>query len=174
MRLDAGGGGWPDERKGDTGLNRAGALRLAACGILGFGAALLVAALLLSTYTASRITKIPLDIDTTLVSSGTATTVLDPASLSTDRFVANMSKAKRRGKIFVDYLRNQRGATAICPFSTRARPGAHVAMPVSWEKLARLDSAHPVAVGEAAKFMGRSEPWPGYFKLKQGLPKLRG
>ena len=56
-----------------------------------------------------------------------------------DRYVANMSKAKRRGKIFVDYLRNQRGATAICPFSTRARPGAYVAMPVSWETLGRLE-----------------------------------
>ena len=89
-----------------------------------------------------------------------------------DRFVANMSKAKRRGKIFVDYLRNQRGATAICPFSTRARPGAYVAMPVSWQKLSKLDDAHPVAVGEAAKFLGRSDPWPGYFKLKQPLPKM--
>ncbi len=91
-----------------------------------------------------------------------------------DRFVANMSKAKRKGKIFVDYLRNQRGATAICPFSTRARPGAYVAMPVSWEKLARLDDAHPVAVGQAVKFMGRTDPWPGYFELKQALPKLKG
>jgi bifunctional non-homologous end joining protein LigD len=94
-----------------------------------------------------------------------------------DRFVANMSKAKRKGKIFIDYLRNTRGATAICPFSTRARPGAYVAMPVSWEKLARLDNAHPVAVGEAAKFMGsrdpKFDPWPGYFKLKQTLPKLK-
>jgi hypothetical protein len=69
-------------------LNRAGALRLTACGILGFAAALFVAALLLSTYTAGRITKIPLDIDTTLLSDGTAT-ALDPASLSTDRYVAN-------------------------------------------------------------------------------------
>lgn len=90
-----------------------------------------------------------------------------------ERFVANMSKAKRKGKIFVDYLRNQRGATAISPFSTRARPGAHVAMPVSWQKLARLDNAHPVKVGEAAKFLGRTDPWPDYFKLKQKLPKLR-
>lgn len=90
-----------------------------------------------------------------------------------DRFIANMSKAKRRGKIFVDYLRNQRGATAISPFSTRARKGAPVAVPVSWEKLARLDTAHPVAVGEAAKFIGRSDPWPGYFKLRQVLPKLK-
>jgi bifunctional non-homologous end joining protein LigD len=91
-----------------------------------------------------------------------------------DRYVATMSKAKRRGKVFVDYLRNTRGATAICPFSTRARPGAYVAMPVSWEKLARLDNAHPVAVGQAPRFMGRTDPWPGYFKLRQGLPKLKG
>ena len=94
-----------------------------------------------------------------------------------DRFVANMLKAKRKGKIFVDYLRNQRGATAICPFSTRARPGAYVAMPVTWERLAKLDNAHPVAVGEAAKFMGRTDPkfdpWPDYFKLKQPLPGLK-
>ncbi len=69
-------------------MNRAAALRLAACGILGFGAAMLIAALLLSTYTAGRITKIPLDIDTSLVSNGTAI-ALDPASLSTDRFVSN-------------------------------------------------------------------------------------
>jgi bifunctional non-homologous end joining protein LigD len=89
------------------------------------------------------------------------------------RFVATMSKAKRRGKIFVDYLRNQRGATAICPFSTRARKNASVAVPVSWERLARLDNAHPVAVGEVRKFIGRSDPWPGYFKLKQALPKLK-
>jgi bifunctional non-homologous end joining protein LigD len=90
-----------------------------------------------------------------------------------DRFIANMSKAKRRGKIFVDYLRNQRGATAISPFSTRARKGATVAVPVSWEKLARLDNAHPAAVGEVVKFAGRSDPWPGYFKLRQALPKLK-
>jgi hypothetical protein len=61
-------------------------LRIAACGILGLGAALLIAALLLSTYTASKIKKIPLDIDTTLVSDGTGT-ALDPASLLATRFV---------------------------------------------------------------------------------------
>ena len=52
-----------------------------------------------------------------------------------DRFVANMSKAKRRGRIFVDYLRNGRGATAIAPYSTRSRAGAYVATPVSWQQL---------------------------------------
>ena len=71
---------------GRHGLNRAVALRIAACGIIGFGAALLIAALLLSTYTVDRVRKIPLDIDTTLVSAGTGT-ALDPASLASPRFV---------------------------------------------------------------------------------------
>jgi hypothetical protein len=67
-------------------LNRAVALRIAACGIIGLGAALLIAALLLTTYTKSKIAKIPLDLDATLVSEGTGT-ALDPASLSGERFV---------------------------------------------------------------------------------------
>ena len=62
--------------------------------------------------------------------------------------------------------------TAICPFSTRTKSGAFVAMPVSWPALARLASAHPVEVGEAAAFARGRDPWPGYFTLKQKLPKL--
>ncbi|MGE2736164.1 DUF3068 domain-containing protein [Mycolicibacterium vaccae] len=69
-------------------MNRAVALRIAACAIMGLGAALLIAALLLSTYTKSQISKIPLDIDTTLVSDGTGT-AFDPASLLGERFVVN-------------------------------------------------------------------------------------
>jgi Porin PorA len=67
-------------------LNRAVALRIAACGFMGLGAALLIAALLLSTYTTGKIAKIPLDLDATLVSDGTGT-AFDPASLNGDRFV---------------------------------------------------------------------------------------
>jgi Porin PorA len=67
-------------------LNRAVALRIAACGLMGLGAALLIAALLLTTYTAGRIAKIPLDIDTTLVSEGTGE-AFDPASLLGEKFV---------------------------------------------------------------------------------------
>lgn len=62
------------------------------------------------------------------------------ASQEPDRFVATMSKAKREGRIFIDWLRNQRGATAICPFSPRARTGARVAIPVTWDELGKLDS----------------------------------
>ena len=92
---------------------------------------------------------------------------------SPDRYIATMSKAKRRGKIFIDYLRNTRGATAIAPFYTRARPGAYVAMPVSWPQLSRMRDAHPVSVGKAKRFLGARDPWPGYFRLRQGLPKLK-
>ena len=67
-------------------MNRAVMLRIAACAVLGLGSALLIAALLLSTYTAGKVAKIPLDIDTTLVSDGHGT-ALDPNSLSTQHFV---------------------------------------------------------------------------------------
>lgn len=69
-------------------MNRAVALRIAACGLMGLGAALLIAALLLSTYTEGKISKVPLDIDTTLVSDGTGT-AFDPASLLGERFVVD-------------------------------------------------------------------------------------
>src|SRR3546814_10394041 len=57
------------------------------------------------------------------------------AADSPDRFVATVTKAKRKGKILVDYLRNGRGATAVAPFSTRSRPGAPVSMPIGWDEL---------------------------------------
>ena len=69
-------------------MNRAVMLRMAACGIMGLGAALLIAALLLSTYTGSRITKIPLDLDATLISDGSGT-AMDPASMSAQKLVVN-------------------------------------------------------------------------------------
>ena len=76
----------------------------------------------------------------------------DPAN-----YVAVMTKAKRKGRIFLDYLRNQRGATAVMPYSVRARDGAGVAMPLSWDELAasesgaRWSAADPAAVLAQAK-----------------------
>jgi bifunctional non-homologous end joining protein LigD len=84
-----------------------------------------------------------------------------------ERFVATMSKAKRKGKIFIDYLRNTRGATAIAPYSSRVKQGAPFAVPMSWQSLVKLKSAHPLTIGERPK----GDPWKGYAKLKQRLPK---
>jgi bifunctional non-homologous end joining protein LigD len=87
-------------------------------------------------------------------------------------YVANMSKKKRRGRIFVDYLRNQRGSTAICPYSTRARKGAMIATPLSWRNLSKLKNAQPFSVKDAAKVARTGDPWKGYRSLRQSLPKF--
>jgi bifunctional non-homologous end joining protein LigD len=63
-----------------------------------------------------------------------------------DAYVADMSKAERTGRIFIDWLRNQRGATAVMPFSTRAKPNAPVAMPVGWNDLEAIGSADAFTV----------------------------
>ncbi len=89
-----------------------------------------------------------------------------------DRYLAVASKERRRGRIFIDYLRNGRGATAIAPFSTRARPGAPVAWPVAWSALSRLTSAHEATVENAVTLLKkqRRDPWQEYLAVKQALP----
>jgi bifunctional non-homologous end joining protein LigD len=86
------------------------------------------------------------------------------------RYVATASKARRRGKIFLDYLRNGRGASAVCPFSTRSRPGAPVAVPLAWEELADMDAPPHVGIDAAVQRVTEGEdPWAGYFALEQRL-----
>ncbi len=72
------------------------------------------------------------------------------------RFVATMSKAKRKGKIFIDWLRNQRGSTAILPYSVRAREGAPVAAPISWDALAKVSSASAWTIGDTQNLLDRA------------------
>lgn len=81
-----------------------------------------------------------------------------------DRYVANMSKKLRRGRIFIDYLRNERGSTAIAPFSPRRREGATVATPVSWRELPRMSSAAEFTIDSIDKRLDslRTDPWEGY------------
>jgi bifunctional non-homologous end joining protein LigD len=87
-----------------------------------------------------------------------------------DRYVTNMAKAKRKGRIFVDYLRNERGSTAISPYSTRAKAGATVAVPLSWDELARCKSADMFDVKKMTQRAKKlKDPWPGFFKLRQTL-----
>jgi bifunctional non-homologous end joining protein LigD len=94
------------------------------------------------------------------------------ASTHPDRYVANMAKRHRSGRIFVDYLRNQYGASAIAPYSTRSKPGAPVAAPVSWDELA-VGNVQPTDfhVANVQDWSSRPDPWSGYFDIKQDLPR---
>ena len=95
---------------------------------------------------------------------------------SPDRYVSKMSKQLRAGHIFVDYLRNGRGATAVAAYATRSRPGAPVSTPLSWEELGpdvrgahfRVDNL-PTRLAHL-----KQDPWSGFFKRKQRLPIARG
>jgi bifunctional non-homologous end joining protein LigD len=68
-----------------------------------------------------------------------------------EAYIATMSKAKREGKIFIDYFRNDYTATAVAPYSVRARAGMPVAMPLAWRELKRLKSGHEFSIGKALK-----------------------
>jgi bifunctional non-homologous end joining protein LigD len=71
-------------------------------------------------------------------------------------FVATMSKAKRKGRIFVDWLRNQRGATAVLPYSVRARAGAGVAVPVTWDQLAATVAGNAFTAADPAAVLAQA------------------
>ena len=96
-------------------------------------------------------------------------------SLSADapgRFLSRISKAERRGRIFIDYLRNDPTSTAVAPYSTRARAGAPVAMPIAWEDLSPgLDPA-AFNVKTAPKYLRErgADPWAEIGKVRQRLP----
>lgn len=90
---------------------------------------------------------------------------------SDSRYIAEASKAKRIGKVFVDYLRNARGASAIASYSTRARPGAPVATPLLWDELSQLESAAEFRVDNLPERLEgfAQDPWEGFFELRQTI-----
>jgi len=90
-----------------------------------------------------------------------------------DRFIANMSKQKRKGKIYIDYLRNAKGATAIAAYSTRARPGAPVSVPLAWEEMSvDVRSDHFTVENVVERLNGlKRDPWRDYFTVKQKLTR---
>ncbi|MBZ9646746.1 DNA ligase D [Sphingobium sp. 3R8] len=89
-----------------------------------------------------------------------------------DRFVATMSKARRKDKIFIDWLRNQRGSTAVLPYSARARAGAPVAIPIDWDELDGMKDAHPFSIGDAARLVERAASLKGWGFAAQALPDI--
>lgn len=91
-------------------------------------------------------------------------------------FIATASKSQRNGLIYVDYLRNSRGATSVASYSLRARSGAPVAMPLRWSELGKLKSGHDFDIRSAPKRLARlrSDPWTGIDEVRQGLDDLMG
>lgn len=90
----------------------------------------------------------------------------DPRLLTT-----NMSKAKREGKIYLDYLRNGRGATAVASYSVRARPGAPVAVPLRWEELTEAMAPNRYTVDNLRRRLAalKQDPWAGFDKARRNL-----
>ncbi|HHU22417.1 MAG TPA: DNA ligase D [Clostridiales bacterium] len=85
-----------------------------------------------------------------------------------DRYTSNIRKVKRTDKIFIDWIRNARGATSIAPYSIRARKGAKVSMPIAWDE---IDTIAPDGVGmaEAVTRIGGDDPWKNFFDIEQYL-----
>jgi bifunctional non-homologous end joining protein LigD len=91
-----------------------------------------------------------------------------------ERYVAKMTKSLRKAKIFVDYLRNSLEQTAVAAYSTRARDGAPVSAPVTWDELGRVKSANQYTLRNIGKRIGslRRDPWADIGRVKQKLPNL--
>jgi bifunctional non-homologous end joining protein LigD len=96
------------------------------------------------------------------------------ATAEPERFPANLAKAKRKGRMFLDYLRNQRGATAIMPYSSRARENAPVAAPVTWDELDDMPSGARFTVRDGDLLLERasSRLLQGWGEASQVLPDL--
>ncbi|MCP3732070.1 DNA ligase D [Sphingomonas sp. MG17] len=96
------------------------------------------------------------------------------AQAEPDRFTANLKKIDRKGKIFIDYLRNQRGSTAVLPYVARARPGAPVAVPVGWTELRDIATPQLFSVRDADALIERStsRALKGWGQAEQVLPDI--
>jgi bifunctional non-homologous end joining protein LigD len=89
------------------------------------------------------------------------------------RLTTNMAKARRRGRVFLDYLRNGRGATAIASYATRARPGAPVAVPLRWNELSPRIAGNHYNLDNVRRRLGAlgSDPWSGFRKGARPLTR---
>jgi len=89
-----------------------------------------------------------------------------------NRYTTAMPKAGREKKILIDYFRNQRGATVVAPFSTRARPGATISVPLHWDELERVSPDRPITVTSVAARLEGRDPWKGYETSRRALKDI--
>jgi bifunctional non-homologous end joining protein LigD len=89
-----------------------------------------------------------------------------------DRYVATVAKRARGGHIFIDYLRNDRGSTAVAAYSTRGFPQASVSTPLAWDELAEGLRSDHFTVGNLRHRLAflKQDPWQGFFKVRQRIP----
>src|SRR5690606_6789670 len=94
------------------------------------------------------------------------------ATQAPDRYVATATKSKRGGVIFIDWLRNGRGATSVASWSLRARKEAGVAVPLAWSELGRTKSSHDYPLDKAPRRAAaqRKDPWPDWAAATQQSP----
>jgi bifunctional non-homologous end joining protein LigD len=112
---------------------------------------------------------VPLDAsqDWQMVSGFAERLAKDLAKSDPKHFTATASKARRRGKIYIDWLRNKLSASAIVPWSLRARPKASVAVPVTWHELQDAEAADRYTI----KDLPAKDGWAGYLDIKQEIPR---
>lgn len=80
-----------------------------------------------------------------------------------DKYTSNVRKEKRKGKIFIDWLRNTKSATSVAPYSIRVRKGAKVSMPIKWSELDKIEPDE-ITIEEAIKRLKRKDPWEEFYK----------
>jgi bifunctional non-homologous end joining protein LigD len=86
-------------------------------------------------------------------------------------YLAKMTKSLRKGRVFIDYFRNSREATSVAPYSSRARPGAPVSAPITWERLSRTTGGNDFTVFDLKKRL-KDDAWAEIGKVRQKLPAL--
>jgi bifunctional non-homologous end joining protein LigD len=93
------------------------------------------------------------------------------AKAAPEEFVAVMSKKRRQGRIFIDYLRNGRGATSVAAYSTRARPGAPVSTPLSWQELQAIPAPDYFTIDNLPDRLAAlpADPWTDFFSRRQSI-----
>jgi bifunctional non-homologous end joining protein LigD len=95
------------------------------------------------------------------------------AARDPERLTVEMRKQKRRGRLFVDWLRNSYAQTAVPPYAVRARPGAPVATPIEWEELGRVHSASFTIAKVDRRLAGKGDPWRGLWRHARSLSEPR-